>query len=71
MIIQVLLFWLSSQIIYHLCLSSETLGVLITRSDTYFKCILFLRLNEFIVGILGGFIFMKHPINIEYNTDVF
>lgn len=71
MIIQVLLFWLSSQIIYHLCLSNEIMGLLNTESDTYFKCIPLLHLNQFIVGMLGGYIFMKYLTNIKYNTDVF
>jgi peptidoglycan/LPS O-acetylase OafA/YrhL len=71
MIFQILFFWILSQTVYFICLNNQKILELIPESITFFKRLPILHLNEFLIGMLGGSIFMKHFLNVKFNTDFF
>jgi peptidoglycan/LPS O-acetylase OafA/YrhL len=70
-IFQVCIFWLISQLIFHLCLAFNLLQPYPSKSQDLLLYFPLFHLNEFLAGNLTGLIFLKYHKNLRWNLDLF
>lgn len=70
-LIGIILFWISSQIIFHVLLIFEPFNNIIINQRTFYMYNPFLHFNEFLVGVGTGYLYVEKMLNKSRNTDFY